>query len=141
MRVIGAVTLVGCSSDDTSDAGGDAGNDVTSCGGIGGRVGAVGDFPLGTWTLKGAVIVAQDAGGLFAFSAQCTHLGCSVGAPSANGTSVCPCHGSEFDGNGNVVVGPATAPLPHYAVTVCEGNVYVSAKKSIDPSTRTPVGA
>src|SRR5215218_8757207 len=36
--------------------------------------------------------------GLVAFSAICTHLGCSVIAqPNADGHIVCPCHGSMFD--------------------------------------------
>jgi Rieske Fe-S protein len=138
LRVIGAVTLVGCSSDDASDAG-DAGNEPSPCAGLGVRAGAVTDFPVGTWTLKGGVIIAQDAAGLYAFSAICTHQGCTIGAPNGSGTSTCPCHGSEFDGNGNVIVGPATAPLAHFAVHVCEGNVFVDSKKSIDPTTRTPV--
>lgn len=138
MRVIGAVTLVGCSSDDANGVAADAGSETT-CGGLGARVGAVTDFSLGTWTLKGGVIVAQDAGGLYAFSAICTHQGCTIGPPTANGTTTCPCHGSEFDGNGDVIIGPATAPLPHFAVHVCEGNVFIDSKKTIDPTTRTPV--
>jgi Rieske Fe-S protein len=138
LRVIGAVTIVGCASDDSNVD--DAGGEAPTCGGLGARVGAVTDFPLGTWTLKGGVVIAQDAGGLYAFTAICTHLGCTVGSPDAKGTTTCPCHGSQFDGNGNVIIGPATAPLAHFAVSVCEGNVFVSSKKSIDPSTRTPVG-
>src|SRR5947209_700247 len=136
LRVFGAATLVGCSGDDTN-IDGDAGGEASACSGLGARVGAVTDFPLGTWTLKGGVIVAQDAGGLYAFSAICTHQGCAVGPPGSNGATVCPCHGSEFDGNGNVTLGPATSPLPHFAVNVCEGNVFVSSKKSVDPTTRT----
>jgi Rieske Fe-S protein len=137
LRVIGAVTLVGCSGDDTSGA--EAGVEAATCGGLGVRTGAVTDFPLGTWTLAGGVIVAQDADGLFAYSAICTHLGCTIGSPDANGTSVCPCHGSQFDGNGKVVTGPATSPLAHFAVHVCDGNVFVDGKKSVDPTARTPV--
>ncbi len=137
LRVIGAVTLVGCSSD--AQSGDDAGVEAATCGGLGVRAGAVTDFPLGTWTLAGGVIIAQDPGGLFAYSAICTHLGCTIGSPDANGTSVCPCHGSEFDGSGKVITGPATLPLVHFAVHVCEDNVFVDGKKNVDPATRTPV--
>jgi cytochrome b6-f complex iron-sulfur subunit len=43
-------------------------------------------------------------------SARCTHLGCRIN--QTNGESLlCPCHGSEFDLDGNVIVGPAIVPL------------------------------
>lgn len=137
LHVLGAATLVGCSGD-TSGDGTDAGVEAGPCTGLGTRVGAIGDFPAGTWTLHGAIIVAQDANGLYAFTAVCTHQGCVVDAPSSNGTTTCPCHGSQFDGNGNVLLGPAVAPLDHYAVTTCEGNVYVNTKKVVDAQARTP---
>lgn len=63
------------------------------------------------------VRIAQGSGttGLVAYSAICTHLGCSVIAqPNADGHIVCPCHGSMFDpANGaKVLRGPAGRPLP-----------------------------
>jgi rieske iron-sulfur protein len=63
------------------------------------------------------VRVAAGSGvdGLVAFSAICTHLGCSVIAqPNADGQIVCPCHGSRFDpaDGARVVQGPAGRPLP-----------------------------
>ena len=51
--------------------------------------------------------------GLVAYSAICTHLGCTVLAKLNNqGDIVCPCHGSQFDpANGaSVVRGPANRP-------------------------------
>lgn len=138
MRVLGAAVFVGCSGGDAGDGGADAGSEPAPCSGLGTHVGAITDFAIGTWTLHGGLIVAQDAGGLFAFTAVCTHQGCIVDPPSKNGTSVCPCHGSSFDGDGNVIAGPALAPLEHYAVTTCEGEVYVNAKKVVIASTRTP---
>jgi len=46
-------------------------------------------------------------------SSHCTHLGCIINKVE-NGTLICPCHGSEFDLDGNAVKGPAYKPLPSY---------------------------
>lgn len=46
-------------------------------------------------------------------SSHCTHLGCIINKVE-NGRLICPCHGSEFDLDGNAVKGPAYKPLPSY---------------------------
>jgi glycine/D-amino acid oxidase-like deaminating enzyme/nitrite reductase/ring-hydroxylating ferredoxin subunit len=51
------------------------------------------------------------AGTLHAVSARCTHLGCIVGWNAAETSWDCPCHGSRFDVDGNVLQGPAVQPL------------------------------
>ncbi|MEA2525192.1 MAG: ubiquinol-cytochrome c reductase iron-sulfur subunit [Thermomicrobiales bacterium] len=59
--------------------------------------------------------------GLVAYSAICTHLGCSVIAqPNPEGHIVCPCHASMFDpANGaRVLRGPASRPLPSLPLTL-----------------------
>lgn len=47
--------------------------------------------------------------GFSALSLVCTHLGCSV-EKEAQGFA-CPCHGSRFDADGNVMHGPAAKGL------------------------------
>ena len=46
-----------------------------------------------------------------ALSAACTHMGCTLTWNNAERTWDCPCHGSMFSSNGDVIHGPAVTPL------------------------------
>ncbi|MDT0168750.1 FAD-dependent oxidoreductase [Pseudarthrobacter sp. BRE9] len=54
----------------------------------------------------------DQAGGVHAVSAICTHLGCTVGFNRGDRTWDCPCHGSRFEVDGKVIQGPAAEDLP-----------------------------
>lgn len=59
-----------------------------------------------------------NVGGTYrAFTNICTHEGCTVSGYSG-GRMICPCHGSEYNQNGQVVSGPAPSALREYAVTM-----------------------
>ena len=57
-------------------------------------------------------VYRDDDGDLHAVSMRCTHLGCLVRFNAAERSWDCPCHGSRFDVDGEVLEGPATRPLP-----------------------------
>jgi Rieske Fe-S protein len=102
--------------------------------------GALTSFPVGKWKKVNGAIVGHDVNGLFAYTTVCTHQGCTIGAPASDGTTTCPCHGAMYDGNGSVIQGPASQPLEHFAVSVCDGNVYVDSTMTVPADTRTPTG-
>jgi glycine/D-amino acid oxidase-like deaminating enzyme/nitrite reductase/ring-hydroxylating ferredoxin subunit len=53
----------------------------------------------------------RDDGTLVAVSTRCTHLGCQLSWNSAERSWDCPCHGSRFSPEGEVLQGPAVREL------------------------------
>jgi cytochrome b6-f complex iron-sulfur subunit len=62
---------------------------------------------------------------LLAISAICTHAGCTVSL-SGSDSFACPCHGSRFSLDGEVLGGPATTDLREFATTIAGDDVTVT---------------
>ena len=80
------------------------------------------------------VALYRDAGGVYAVSLTCTHLGCIV-KKSPEGFE-CPCHGSRFAADGEVTKGPAPQPLPWVEVSGKGANYVVDLGKRVPAGTR-----
>jgi Rieske Fe-S protein len=89
-------------------------------------LGQTADIAVGGGMIYAAanVVVTQPTADTFkAFSASCTHQGCTVGSIEGDAI-ICPCHNSKFSiTDGSVLQGPATAPLPEQKVTVTGGAI------------------
>lgn len=107
---------------------------VAACGGgsksieAGTTLATLSDIPEGesklVTTENGAEVIVTriSATEAKAFSAICTHQGCTVLADTA--PLMCPCHGSTFDpATGQNLTGPAPKPLPEVAIEVVDGQV------------------
>lgn len=98
----------------------------------GGRVlvGSVKDLPVGQAKVlpvndKPVIVVNTTAGGIKAFSAICTHLGCVVEWDQGKQIIHCPCHDGRFNPTtGAVISGPPPAPLPPVSVAVENDQIY-----------------
>ena len=117
--------------------GGASGNAAGPSAGSGAATGSGGkplarlsDIPVGgaisaTGPSGGLIIARPTANTVVAFSAVCTHLGCTV-VPNGNELD-CPCHGSVFNAStGAVITGPAPQALHQVRVTL-SGNTVLSA--------------
>jgi len=138
VSVAGAAGLLtaacgGSSSGSTKTASGSgstpsAAGSSASSGGGGSSAGlvATSKVPVGEGVILAAekiVVVQPTAGDFKAFSAICTHMGCTV-ASIQNGTITCPCHGSTYSAkDGSVLGGPSTTALHKIAVKVSGGEV------------------
>ena len=96
------------------------------------QIGTAADFPAGQGKVvpvndKPVIVVNTAQGGLKAFSAICTHLGCIVEWDQNRQFILCPCHDGRFNAvNGAIISGPQPAPLPPLALTVEDDVVYVT---------------
>ncbi len=87
------------------------------------------DFPVGstmpfTANDGNPAILFRTKAGVFAYSAVCTHQGCTVAYAALSHSMNCPCHGAKFDStSGAVLAGPAQTPLPKISVAISGANI------------------
>lgn len=121
----GAVLVAACGGGSGGGSGGDARGDGAASGGgpgAGTTLARLADVPVGGAVPvkaggRPAIVSRPSPDHVVAFSAICTHQGCTV-APSGK-QLVCPCHGSRYDAaTGQVLGGPAPRPLSPIAVRV-----------------------
>lgn len=74
------------------------------------------------------ILIRTATDSVCAFSAVCTHQGCTVDYDQASKELICPCHGARFDPlqNGKAIAGPTRAALTEVPVKI-SGEYIVSA--------------
>ena len=97
------------------------------------KVGRVIDFPVNTFTFIPTqnIFVLRERQSIRALSATCTHLGCIVQADDQG--FLCPCHGSRYDRDGNVLFGPAPFQLNWLKVSLAvDGQIMVDTSRKVN---------
>lgn len=70
--------------------------------------------------------------GAVAIYKVCTHLGCLYNWNDQENKFICPCHGSQFEKNGNYIAGPAPRSLDHFAMQAVDPNTGAVIVESLD---------
>jgi cytochrome b6-f complex iron-sulfur subunit len=100
------------------------------------NLGSIETYPPGSVTPVEAgrfYLVRLEDGGTLAVYRRCTHLGCAVPYDPASGQFVCPCHGSAFTMDGDVLNPPAPRPLDLFQLSINEqGEVLVDTSAPIE---------
>lgn len=81
--------------------------------------------PGGSVYINSLIVFKAVDGNFYALSQICTHEGCTVEYLEAQNDIFCPCHGSQYDIQGNVTHGPSTTPLFQYATSLSGTTLHV----------------
>jgi cytochrome b6-f complex iron-sulfur subunit len=100
------------------------------------NLGDPGEYPPGSVTPVEAgrfYLVHLKEESFIAIYRRCTHLGCSVPYEPGKGQFVCPCHGSAFTPDGDVLNSPAPRPLDLFPISLSqEGHLLVDTGQVIE---------
>jgi cytochrome b6-f complex iron-sulfur subunit len=101
-------------------------------------VGAPSDFQVGDvkYFVEGKFYLSRVEEGFLALYQRCVHLGCTVPwrpefewpyqGQAIKGLFRCPCHGSTYLRNGQIIFGPAPRPLDYMQITNQGGRLVVN---------------
>lgn len=81
------------------------------------------------------LFVIRQKDGFRALSSVCTHLGCITRYQPDDGVIACPCHGSRFSLDGEVIAGPAPLPLHWLEMAVSDKGLI-----TVDTAVEVPQG-
>lgn len=76
--------------------------------------------------------------GILALYRVCTHLGCLYNWQDSETKFICPCHGSQFERDGDYIQGPAPRSLDRFVVRIVDPNTGEVVAET-DPQTKGPV--
>jgi glycine/D-amino acid oxidase-like deaminating enzyme/nitrite reductase/ring-hydroxylating ferredoxin subunit len=83
---------------------------------------APGDATIAEWEGNKVALYKDDNGQVHAVNPTCRHAGCIVTWNSAEKTWDCPCHGTRYAPNGDLLTGPATRDLEQIIWEDIEGD-------------------
>ncbi len=98
-------------------------------------------YPVDTYSYirEHNLFIYRDHEGIRAVSAVCTHLGCIL-EKSTEGFE-CPCHGSCYNNDGEVLSGPAPRNLSWFSVEKGpDGKIIVDPGKNVSPGDKFLTG-
>jgi len=102
------------------------------------ELGLYDQFPSGSVTPVEAgrfYLVRLEDGGFLAIYRRCTHLGCAVPFDQASNQFICPCHGSAFTTEGDVLNQPAPRPLDLFTLSIDDaGEIVIDTSSTIERS-------
>jgi Rieske Fe-S protein len=85
-------------------------------------------FPIGT---RPGILIRLVDGEYRAFTAVCTHLGCTVQYRATHKDIWCACHNGVYDLQGRNVSGPPPRPLDRYVVQIASDAVLVDPTRVV----------
>lgn len=94
-----------------------------------------GDAPMAFPKVK--LWISNTEEGVTAIYKVCTHLGCLYNWNTQENKFICPCHGSQFQLNGEYLRGPAPRSLDRFVLQVVDKDGTVVAETN--PATGAPI--
>lgn len=99
------------------------------------KAGKASEYPLGVSTKflnEQRIWIIRSEKGFYTLWARCTHLGCTPNWFGDQNRFRCPCHGSNFTSDGDVIAGPAPKPLWRTAIEVASNGDLIIDKAIVE---------